>query len=46
MELGLLASIAYLGSKNEKTTNNKDYSNSKSHKIKFTYNKVLCRQAN
>jgi hypothetical protein len=43
MELGLLASIAYLGSKNatgplEKPANNKDYSNTKSHKIKFTYN--------
>jgi hypothetical protein len=58
MEFGLLASIAYLGSKNttsqaihhktgnngsafgvlDKTTNNKDYSNSKSHEIKFTYN--------
>lgn len=37
MELGLLATIAYLGSKNNKDKNNKNYSNIKSHDINLKY---------
>ena len=38
MELGLLASIAYFGNKGKIVNDNKDYSNSNLHKIKFKYN--------